>query len=291
MSGKLYVIATPIGNLGDVSTRTVEAIQSCDFVLAEDTRVTIKLLSHFGIQKRLVSCHEYNESERVKMLGEANAQSQSVALISDAGTPLVSDPGYKIVQEAIALNMVVIPIPGPSAFLLALVGSGLPCDRFVFEGFLPDKAISQKKRLEELRDETRTLIFYVSPHKVLKTLALMHEVLGVRRACIAREITKFYEEFVRGTLVELKEEFSSRDILGEFVLVVEGANKDAGGNAISEELLQKEIREHLAAGLSVRDLSAAIAERYELKKSAIYKLAIEVSSQLGDGSQLGDTPV
>ena len=278
MSGKLYVIATPIGNLGDVCPRTVEAISSCEFVLAEDTRVTIKLLSHFGIQKRLVSCHEFNESDRVKMLSHANSQNHGVALISDAGTPLISDPGYKIVQEAIALNMVVIPVPGPSAFLLALVGSGLPCDRFVFEGFLPDKPTAQRKRLEVLSSERRTLIFYVSPHKVLKTLSLMQEVFGDRKACIAREITKFYEEFVRGTLEELKQNFSKREILGEFVLVVAGAHEDAQDHA-SEELLRKEISAHLAAGLSVKDLSAAIAERYELKKSAIYKLAIDVASQ------------
>jgi 16S rRNA (cytidine1402-2'-O)-methyltransferase len=280
MSGKLYVVATPIGNLGDVSSRTVDAIQSCDFVLAEDTRVTIKLLSHFGIQKRLVSCHEFNESERLQLLTQANAQNQCVALISDAGTPLVSDPGYKIVQQAIALNMVVIPVPGASAFLLALVGSGLPCDRFVFEGFLPDKPASQRKHLEQLRDEKRTLIFYVSPHKVLKTLALMQDVFGNRRACIAREITKFYEEFVRATLLELKEEFSRRDILGEFVLVVAGADKDAADNEISEAMLRQVIGEHLAAGLSVKDISSAIAQRYALKKSVIYKLAVEVAESI-----------
>ena len=146
----------------------------------------------------MISCHEHNEADRLQALGQAAANNESVALISDAGTPLISDPGYQIVREAIAVGMTVIPIPGPSAFLLALVGSGLPCDKFVFEGFLPDKTSAQKTRLEELRTETRTLVFYISPHKLIKNLTVLLEVFGDREICLARELTKKYEEFLRG---------------------------------------------------------------------------------------------
>jgi 16S rRNA (cytidine1402-2'-O)-methyltransferase len=279
MPGKLYIIATPIGNLSDVSMRTLEAIKGCAFVLAEDTRVSIKLMSHFDIQKRLISCHDFNEENRVKLLADANAQSQSVALISDAGTPLVSDPGYKIVQEAIALNMVVVPIPGPSAFLLALVGSGLPCESFVFEGFLPDKSVMQKRKLQDLKTETRTLIFYVSPHKVLRTLALMSQILGDRRACVARELTKFYEEFIRGKISEIIPILQSREVLGEIVLVLEGASASES-DSITDEELRNQIRTLLTSGKSVRDVSAEIAQVHNMKKSEVYKIALQEQSQL-----------
>lgn len=274
MSGNLFIVATPIGNLNDLTNRIRSVIEECNFVLAEDTRVTIKILNHLNIKKEMFSCHEHNESDRTRALAQAAAEGQSVALISDAGTPLISDPGYQIVREAIALGMTVIPIPGPSAFLLALVGSGLPCDKFVFEGFLPDKSSAQKSRLEELRTETRTLVFYVSPHKLLKNLTAMLEVFGDREICLARELTKLHEEFLRGKISRMIDKYSSTEIRGEFVLVVSGMTKE-NETDITEDDVRVAIRAELALNRSVKDISALLAEQFHWKKSEVYRMALD----------------
>ncbi len=274
MSGNLFIVATPIGNLNDLTNRIRSVIEECNFVLAEDTRVTIKILNHLNIKKEMFSCHEHNESDRTRALAQAAAEGQSVALISDAGTPLISDPGYQIVREAIALGMTVIPIPGPSAFLLALVGSGLPCDKFVFEGFLPDKNSAQKSRLEELRTETRTLVFYVSPHKLIKNLTAMLEVFGDREICLARELTKLHEEFLRGKISRMIDKYSSTEIRGEFVLVVSGMTKE-NETDITEDDVRVAIRAELALNRSVKDLSALLAEQLHWKKSEVYRMALD----------------
>ncbi|HEY9733969.1 MAG TPA: 16S rRNA (cytidine(1402)-2'-O)-methyltransferase [Drouetiella sp.] len=275
MSGILFIVATPIGNLDDLTNRIRAVIEQSKFVLAEDTRVTIKILNHLNLKKQMISCHEHNEEARLQLLAQAARDGDSVALISDAGTPLISDPGFQIVREAIAVGMTVIPVPGPSAFLLALVGSGLPCDKFVFEGFLPDKSSAQKSRLEELRTETRTLVFYVSPHKLTKTLTAMLEVLGDRDICLARELTKLHEEFLRGRISKMIEKYTKDEVRGEFVLVVSGASEQSNAIAITETEVRAAIRAEFASNRSVKDISALLADQFHWKKSDIYRLALD----------------
>jgi 16S rRNA (cytidine1402-2'-O)-methyltransferase len=275
MPGKLYIVSTPIGNLKDISTRVVQALSECDFVLAEDTRVTVKLMSHLGLSKKLVSCHDFNEEERAAALSSTSGANQTVALVSDAGTPLVSDPGFTIVRKAIELGMPVIPIAGPSAFLLALIGSGLPCDRFGFEGFLPDKQGAARKRLTELARDSRTLVFYVSPHKITTTLNMVAEYFGSSRpACLARELTKLHEEFVRGSLTEIIEKLKDWQPRGEIVLVV-GGNSDTETTPVADSDIIEAIKSEIESGKRMSDVASAVAERFSLKKSDVYKLALE----------------
>ncbi|MBS2002702.1 MAG: 16S rRNA (cytidine(1402)-2'-O)-methyltransferase [Cyanobacteria bacterium SZAS LIN-5] len=285
MSGTLFIVATPIGNLDDLTIRIRKVIEQSKFVLAEDTRVTIKILNHLNLKKQMVSCHEHNEGARLQELAQAAAQGDSVALISDAGTPLISDPGYQIVREAIALGMSVVPIPGPSAFLLALVGSGLPCDKFVFEGFLPDKVSAQKSRLEELRTDNRTIVFYVSPHKLIKNLTALLDVFGDRDICLARELTKLHEEFVRGKISTIIEKYSNQEIRGEFVLVVAGMTANSQSETTEDEL-RDAIRKELKANRSVKDIAALLADQFHCKKSDVYRLALDEQNA---GEQLSDT--
>ncbi len=275
MSGTLFIVATPIGNLDDLTIRISKVIEQSKFVLAEDTRVTIKILNHLGLKKQMISCHEHNEADRLQALAQAAAADETIALISDAGTPLISDPGYQIVREAIALGMKVIPIPGPSAFLLALVGSGLPCDKFVFEGFLPDKHTAQKTRLEELRTESRTLVFYISPHKLIKNLTLLLEVFGDREICLARELTKLHEEFLRGKISTMVEKYAQEEIRGEFVLVVAGMSAENELAEVTEEEVRTAIRAEFKSERSVKDISALLAEQFHWKKSDVYRLALD----------------
>jgi 16S rRNA (cytidine1402-2'-O)-methyltransferase len=264
--------------------RAINALKECDLILAEDTRVSIKLLNHFDIKKKMISCHKDNERERLKLLAEAHEQNQVLALISDAGMPLVSDPGHPLVLEAIALGMQVIPIAGPSAFLLALVGSGMPLDAFVFEGFLPDKAAEIGKKLMTLSRERRTTVFYVSPHKLKKTLAAVVENLGDRRVCLARELTKYYEEFDRGTASSLAAKYDSVEPRGECVLVIAGYLESAGDSEdMSDWLSDGGKRERVIAfvvemtraGHKLSRASALAAEEFGLAKADIYKAALE----------------
>jgi len=277
LPGKLLLIATPVGNLGDISTRVEKSLKDCDYILAEDTRVSIKLLNHLKIKKRMVSCHEFNETARTSLITQASQADQTIALLSDAGTPLISDPGYEIVQEAIACGMQVIPIPGPSAFVLALVGSGLPCNRFVFEGFLPDKPGAAKTRLAELAPDNRTIVFYVSPHKLAKTLTLVRTVLGDRRACIARELTKMHEQFLRGTLSQLDDFASNNRVMGECVLVVASSDDSHQGkrhSKASEDTVVKAIKKMISEGRGVKEISTHCAEQFGMKRSQAYQLAL-----------------
>lgn len=278
MSGRLYIIATPVGNLGDLTERAKKALESADLILAEDTRVTIKLINYLGLKKKLTSCHEYNEAARARLLADMASKDGTVAVVSDAGTPLVSDPGYQIVQAAIASGMQVIPIPGPSAFLLALVGSALPCDRFVFEGFLPDRQKTRRKKLESMKDERRTIIFYVAPHDLMAALELVLLVLGDRQACLARELTKLHEEFVRGTMSEIIRHVAERGIKGEYVLVIAGA-EPVPDIELSDEELMAEISERLKSGLGLKEVSQAMAEEFNRRKADIYRLGLKCREQ------------
>jgi 16S rRNA (cytidine1402-2'-O)-methyltransferase len=277
LPGKLLLIATPVGNLSDISARVENSLRESDYILAEDTRVSIKILNHLKIKKRMVSCHEFNESARTSLIAEANQTNKTVALLSDAGTPLISDPGFEIVQAAIACGMQVIPIPGPSAFVLALIGSGLPCNRFVFEGFLPDKPGAAKQRLTELANESRTIILYVAPHKLARTLTLFKGILGDRQACVARELTKIHEQFLRGTLSELGNFATSNKILGECVLVVAGSESSGKSQRqaiVCEDSIVNAMEKMRSQGLGVKEISIRCAKQFGLKRSHTYQLAL-----------------
>ncbi len=255
-----------------MSTRTKDALATAELVLAEDTRVTIKLLNHLNVKKKMLSCHEFNEQQRAALLEEISARDGTVSLVSDAGTPLVSDPGYEIVQKAIQLNMNVIPIPGPSAFLLALTGAGLPCDRFVFEGFLPDKAGERKKRLESLQSEERTMAFYIAPHDLSSRVGEMIEAFGDRKACLARELTKLHEEFIRSTLCGLQQYLVQHSVRGECVLIVGGASRQ---DKPDRDYVWRALCALLDKGEHLKDAAALIAADTGWSKSALYKLGIE----------------
>ncbi len=226
MSGKLYVVPTPVGNLQDMTIRAIEVLRSVDLILAEDTRTSGKLLKHFAIDTPQRSYHKFNEHKIVGSLIAQLADGQNFALISDAGTPAISDPGYLLVHRAIEAGVNVETLPGATALIPALVNSGLPSDRFVFEGFLPVKK-GRKSRLESLQNENRTMIFYESPHKLIKTLKDMTRYFGTdRKASVSREISKIYEETTRGTLMQILNYFEQKPaVKGEFVLVVAGKSK------------------------------------------------------------------
>jgi 16S rRNA (cytidine1402-2'-O)-methyltransferase len=224
--GRLYVVGTPIGNVDDLSPRARDVLAKADVIAAEDTRHTRGLLSRIGVESRLIAYHEHNESERVPALIEQLAQGKSVALVSDAGTPLISDPGWRLVNAARAAGIAVVPVPGPCAAVAALSAAGLPTDHFVFEGFLPRGDGARVERLEELKREQRTIVFYEAVHRIAATLSALCDTFGgERRAAIARELTKTHEQIVAGTLAELVERLdSSIPLLGEFVIVVAGAS-------------------------------------------------------------------
>lgn len=221
--GTLYLVPTPVGNLEDITLRALRILKEADLVLAEDTRTSGMLLKHFEIKNRLVSHHKFNEHQTAEAFAARMAAGEVMALISDAGTPGISDPGFMLVRACVARGVTVQCLPGATAFVPALVASGLPCERFAFEGFLPQKK-GRASRLEALREEQRTMIFYESPYRVVKTLAQFAEVFGSERRCAAcREISKLHEETVRGTLTEVQAHFAEHEPRGEFVLIVEGA--------------------------------------------------------------------
>lgn len=221
--GKLYIVPTPIGNLEDITLRAVRILREADVVLAEDTRTTSVLLKHLGLEKRMFPHHKFNEHAAVEAVAERIAAGETVALVSDAGTPGISDPGFLLARTCIEHGLEIETLPGPTAFVPALIQSGFPADRFCFEGFLPQKK-GRNKRLEQLREESRTMIFYESPFRVVKTLEQFTEFFGADRpVSVSRELTKKFEETVRGTLAEVADHFLAREPKGEFVIVVSGA--------------------------------------------------------------------
>jgi 16S rRNA (cytidine1402-2'-O)-methyltransferase len=225
-SGALYLVATPIGNLEDITYRAVKILSSVDLIAAEDTRKTKILLDNYNISKPMMSYFSYNEKMRTPQLIDKLSAGQSIALVSDAGTPGISDPAYHIVRMALENGIPVIPIPGPTAFITALIASGLPTDRFVFEGFLPPKK-GRNKKLNFLKSETRTIIFYESPHRVLKTINDIYLCFGDRNIVIARELTKKFEEIIRGPIRSVIAEIKKMEPRGEYVVIVSGANRDS----------------------------------------------------------------
>lgn len=280
----LYVVATPIGNLSDVTIRALMTLAAADAVLAEDTRVTKRLLAHYGIATPLVSYHEHSaESVRERMIARLQ-EGQALALVSDAGTPLVSDPGYRLVEAAIEVGLPVIPIPGPSAALAALVVSGLPTDRFFFEGFLPAKSGPRRARLAELADIPGTLVLYEAPHRLLESLQDAAEVLGPRPATVARELTKFYETVRRGTLPELASLYGAEAApKGEIVLLIGAASGEEKAAEI-EAGLDDRIRAALAHN-SIKDAAALVAAATGLPKREVYGRALALAKERGGSDE------
>ncbi|MBX2961696.1 MAG: 16S rRNA (cytidine(1402)-2'-O)-methyltransferase [Cyclobacteriaceae bacterium] len=222
LRASLYIVPTPIGNLGDISLRALEVLKAVDLILAEDTRTSGKLLKHYLINKPLQSFHNFNEHRVVHTLVKRLQDGEKMALVSDAGTPGISDPGFLIVREALQAGVEIDCLPGATAFVPALIKSGLPCDRFVFEGFLPHKK-GRQTAMKKLAEEERTMVFYESPHRLIKTLEQFGENFGIeRRASVSRELTKLYEETVNGTLQEIHHHFSQKEVKGEIVIVVAG---------------------------------------------------------------------
>ena len=275
--GILYIVATPIGNLGDFSQRAVEILKQVDFIAAEDTRHSKKLLAHFAINRPLVSCHEHNETEQAQNFCDRLQQGESIALISDAGTPLVSDPGYRIVREAIARGLRVSPIPGPCAAIAALSVSGLSSSRFLFIGFLPSKQGARVTALEKTVNETATLIFYESPRRLRDTLRDMAATYGdQRRAVLARELTKLHETIASGTLLELVEIVDADNTwqMGELVVLLEGSEVDARDQSGYE--IESVLRP-LLAELSLKQAVQLATQITGARKNDVYQLAVKLT--------------
>jgi 16S rRNA (cytidine1402-2'-O)-methyltransferase len=280
----LYLVATPIGNLGDITLRALDVLRGADRIACEDTRQTQKLLNHFQIATPTVSCHQHNERERASELVEALRAGARIALVSDAGMPGISDPGAWLTSEAIAAGVAVIPIPGANAALSALVGSGLPTSEFHFIGFLPEKAGARRTRLEQIasapRESPQTLIFYEAPHRILDTLADLESVWGpALRVVAARELTKLHEEFLRGTVTEIRQNLATRDrIRGEFVLLVEATPKSAkplGAPGLASETWEK-ISDRIAriqseSGIDEKEALKRLARELGQSKSEVYR--------------------
>lgn len=277
-TGTLYLVGTPIGNLADVSQRALDVLRQVQVIACEDTRRTRILLDKHGIGTRTISMPAFDEARRAGGIVERLSGGDSVALVTDAGMPGISDPGSEVVRLAVEAGVPVVPVPGPSAPLAALAASGLPTDRFTFFGFLPRKGGARRDAMAELLAAPGTLLLFESPRRLHETLLDLREALGDRRACVARELTKLHEEFVRGRLSELAERFSG-EVLGEITIVVEGRSgpAPAAQQADPDELL----RARLAAGASVRDASREVAEALGLPRKALYQRALELASEPG----------
>jgi 16S rRNA (cytidine1402-2'-O)-methyltransferase len=269
----LYLVATPIGNLADISLRALAILARADLIAAEDTRHSKKLLSHFGLRAELTPYHEHNaEKERPRLLARLRA-GHSVALISDAGTPLVSDPGYKLVRQALDDGLTVVSIPGPSASLAALTSSGLPTDTFLFAGFLPPKSGARRARLETLKAAPATLILFESAARLAKSLADMADLLGSREAAVAKELTKLRESVTRGRLDRLAAEFSGETLKGEFVVVVAPPAADQGEP--SDEMIEEQLVKALKLD-SFRDAVRSVAEVLNVSRARVYELGLKL---------------
>lgn len=287
--GTLYLCPTPIGNLEDITLRALRILREVDLIAAEDTRVTIKLLNHFEIKTALISYHEHNKKIQGPKLISLLQEGKNIALVTDAGTPGLSDPGEDLVKDAAKAGINVVPLPGAAAAICALVSSGLSTERFVFEGFLPKKARERKQRLSELVSEERTLVFYEAPHRMIKTLKALKDTLGNRPVTIAREMTKVHEEFIRGTIEDAIQRFATESPRGEMVIVVEGANTEQQSaqdprNAVIKPVLsdgeladklQSIIQQKMAEDLSKKQALKKAAEELGLSRNQAYELLIK----------------
>ncbi|TMA91314.1 MAG: 16S rRNA (cytidine(1402)-2'-O)-methyltransferase [Deltaproteobacteria bacterium] len=277
-AGILYVVATPIGNLEDITLRAIRVLKEVSLIAAEDTRHTQILLSRYDIHTPLTSYHEHNERTKAQPLVERIVRGESIALLSDAGTPAISDPGYRLVVEAVRAGVRIVPLPGPSAVAAVLSASGLPTDRFVFEGFLPAKKQERRAKLQALRNETRTVILYEAPHRVKESLVDMQLILGDREIVIGREVSKVHEEFLRGMIGEILVQVADREVKGEITIVVRGSSE---GVQVAEEELKAAISQLAAGGMGVKPISEFLSQRYQLSKRKIYQMALQMKGSTG----------
>ncbi len=272
----LYLVGTPIGNLEDITFRAVRILQEVDLIAAEDTRHTGKLLHHFQIKTPQISCHEHNERQQIPHLITKLAAGQSIALVTDAGMPGISDPGFLLVAACVAAGITVVPIPGVTAVITGLSASGLASDRFVFEGFLPVKGIDRQQRLSAIKSETRTIVFYEAPHRLRRTLADLAEQLEPQRQVVlARELTKMHEEFWRGSLGSAIEHHQNKEPQGEYVVIVAGA--EFLTPQWSDDLIKTELVQLLAQGISRSDASKQLASFTAVNTRHIYQLSLQIS--------------
>lgn len=271
MEGILYICPTPIGNLEDITIRTIEVLKDVDLIAAEDTRHTLKLLNHYGIKKPLTSYHEHNIREKGNYLINQLKEGKSIALVSDAGMPGISDPGHDLIKLCVKEDIRLIGLPGPSASLLALVVSGLDTDKFVFEGFLPSKKMDRKKALENLSSELRTIILYESPHRIKACVEDIYNIFGNRKVSLSRELTKHYEETIRGDMEHLLKVLDERELKGEMILVIEGASETKEEYDIKEEL-----EYFMNLGLSSKDAIKAVVDKTGLSKNEVYKESLKL---------------
>lgn len=280
MAGIIYLVATPIGNLQDITLRALDTLKNVDVIAAEDTRQTLKLLNHFEIKKPLISYHEHNKKESGEKIIREALDGKNFALVTDAGTPGISDPGEALVKLAIENGVKVYLIPGATAFVYGLVVSGLPTSRFVFEGFLPTDKKGRRERFEEIRDEEKTIIFYEAPHKLLRTLNDLYENFGDRRISLCRELTKKYEEIERCTLSEAISIYRDKKPLGEYVLIMEGMDKKEAELKKQMEYESMSIEEHIKMymdeGMDKKDAVKRVAKERDMTKSEVYKYSIEL---------------
>ncbi len=275
MAGKLVIVGTPIGNLSDFSPRAVQAMQNCDFIAAEDTRVTVKLLNHFGIKKPMVSYFEHNKLQRGEVICSRIEQGETCVLVSDAGMPAISDPGEMLVAQCVQRDIDVCVVPGPTAVISALAVSGLPTGRFTFEGFLSMNKKSRKAHLDELKEEHRTMVFYEAPHKLAATLNDLLTALGDRNIAIVREITKIHEEVIRTTLLQAAQYYGQNPLKGELVLVIQGAQKQHTTVYTPEQAAEKAAF-YMQNGLSASEAAKQAAQETGCKKGDVYRLLMKM---------------
>lgn len=269
-TGTLYLVATPIGNLEDITFRAIKTLKEVNLILAEDTRKTSHLLNHFEFSNKMISFYRHNEGTKIEHVISLLKEGQNIALVSDAGTPAISDPGEDLVKAAIEENIRIIPVPGSVAFIQGLIGSGFDTTRFVFEGFLSINKRVRKERLEELKNECRTMIFYEAPHKLKRTLEDLLNTFGEdRKIVLARELTKVYEEYLRFTLKEAVEYYEEKLIKGEFVIVLEGKEKER--KETREESIEELMQEYIAQGLDKKEAMKKVAKDKGITKSEVYK--------------------
>ena len=270
--GELYVVATPIGNLDDITLRAIKILKEVDVIIAEDTRHTLKLLNHLNISKPLISYHRHNEEQRKEMIIDKLKNGENIAIVSDAGTPGICDPGEVLIHECIKENIKVVPIPGACAMINALIASGISTKEFTFLGFLPLNKKLRKEKLEYIKNETKTVIIYEAPHKLKSTLEDLKEILEKRKVVIARELTKIHEEFIRGTIDEILEKADS--LKGEIVLIIEG-NKESSHHDNKNKFIEMSLDEHYEyyekQGLSKKEIIKKIAKDRELAKNEVYQ--------------------
>jgi 16S rRNA (cytidine1402-2'-O)-methyltransferase len=275
VAGKLFIIATPIGNLEDITERAVRMLREADLIACEDTRHTRKLLNHFGISTPTISYHEHNEQSRAEELCGLLEAGKSIALVSDAGTPLISDPGFRVVNAAIDCGISVVPIPGPVAFVAALSASGLPTDQFYFAGFLPPRGSARRAKLIDLRAIPATLVFYEAPHRIKAALKDALEIFGDRQAVVARELSKLHEEFTRGTLTELLQRFADSEPRGEMVLIISGSDGSISGSETSPETqLRDRIDQLERDGVDSKAALKQAAKELGLKRDDAYRMMV-----------------